>query len=68
MLARSLPVRDGDLLLGQAEFAAQPFKGPRLLHRIQVFALEVFNNRDLHGLLVGDLADHGRDCRLASAS
>src|ERR1019366_1961383 len=49
------------LLLGEAEFAGEAMKGAGLLDRIEVLALEVLDDGDFHGLLVGDLADDGGD-------
>src|SRR5262249_37910732 len=46
-----------NLLLGKSEFPAESFKSASLLHRVQVFALQVLDDGDLHRLLVGDLAD-----------
>ncbi len=49
------------LLLGEAEFAGEALVGAGLLDRIEILALEVLDDGDLHRLLVGDLADDGRD-------
>ena len=57
------------LLLGHMELARQPLKRPRLLHRVQVGALQVLDDGDLHRLLVGNLAQNrrnGRSCRQAA--
>src|SRR5262249_58098796 len=50
-----------NLLLGKSEFPAESFKSASLLHRVQVFALQVLDDGDLHRLLVGDLADGSGD-------
>jgi hypothetical protein len=51
----------GHLLLGHVELAGEPLEGARLLHGVQVGALQVFDDGDLHRLLVGDLAQDGRN-------
>jgi hypothetical protein len=63
-----------DLLLRQAEFAAQPFVGGRLIDRIQVFALDVLDERHLEklaGLAAPNILDDdghpGEPCALGSA-
>ena len=55
------------LLLGEAEFAGEALVGAGLLDGIEVLALEVLDDGDLHGLLVGDLADDGGDGGFAGA-
>jgi hypothetical protein len=55
----------GHLLLGHVELAREPLEGARLLHRVQVGALQILDDGDLHRLLVGDLAQNGRDGLLA---
>src|SRR5450432_98926 len=57
----------GDLFLGKTEFSTQSLKGSRLLHGVEIFTLEVLNNRDLHGLFIGYLPDNRRNGRLSSA-
>ncbi len=47
------------------ELARKPLEGARLLHRVQVGALQIFDDGDLHRLLVGDLAQNGGNRRLA---
>src|SRR5271155_1035001 len=49
------------LLLGELEFAAQAVVGAGLFHGIEVGALEIFDDGDLHRLLVGYLAEDRRD-------
>ena len=44
------------LLLGHMEIAAQPIISASLFHRVQVGALEIFDNRHLHRLFVTYLA------------
>src|SRR5437899_984849 len=53
-----LPRARGDLLLRQVEFSAEPFKGAGLFHWVEVLALEVLDDRDLHRLLVRNLPNH----------
>jgi hypothetical protein len=59
------------LFLGESEFAGEALVGVGLLDGIEILALEVLDDRDLHCLLVRDLADDGRDrglaCLLGSA-
>jgi hypothetical protein len=55
------------LLLGHVELAGEAVEGAGLLHGIQVGALQVFDDGDLHRLLVGDLAQDGRNRRFAGA-
>ncbi len=43
------------------ELAREALESAGLLHGIQVGALEIFNDRYLHRLLVGDLAEDGGD-------
>ena len=47
------------------EFAGKALKGAGLLHGVQVGALQVFDDGDLHRLFVGDLAEDGGNGRLA---
>ena len=49
------------LLLGHVKFARQALEGAGLLHRVEVGPLQVFDDGDLHGLLIGDLTEDGRD-------
>ena len=44
------------------KLARKPLEGARLFHGIEVGALQVFDDRDLHGLLVRDLAQDRGDC------
>ena len=55
------------LLLGEAEFAGEALVGAGLLDGVEILALEVLDDGDLHGLLVGDLADDGGDGGFAGA-
>ena len=57
----------GHLLLGEAEIAGEALVGAGLLDRVEVLALEVLDDGDLHRLLVGDLADDGGDGGFAGA-
>ena len=57
----------GHLLLGEAELAGEALVGAGLLDRIEVLALEVLDDGDLHRLLVGDLTDDGGDGGFAGA-
>ncbi len=57
----------GHVLLRQLEFTHKTLKGARLLNGVEVFALDVLNERDLQCLGLGNLADDGRDAREASA-
>ena len=50
-----------DLLLRQSEFPAQFGERRRLLHAVQVLALQVFDDRHLRRLLIGDLAHNRRE-------
>ena len=49
----------GDLLLGHAIVGEQHEIALRLLHGIEVFTLEVFNQPQLHDLFVVRLNDNG---------
>ena len=53
------------LLLRQAEVATQPLERARLLHGIQIGALQVFDDGHLHRLLVGYLSNDRRNRRFA---
>ena len=64
-VVRSLPVRCGHLLLGHVELAGEPLEGAGLLHGVEVGALQIFDDGDLHRLLVRDLAQDGGDGGLA---
>ncbi len=46
---------------------AEPLIGAGLLHGVEVGALQVLDDGHLQRLLVGDLADDGRDGRFAGA-
>ncbi len=49
----------GDIFLSELEIGHQPFKCPRLLEGIEIFALNILNQSDLECLRLGDFAD---DC------
>ena len=57
----------GNLLLREAEFMAQALEGTRLLNRVEVFTLEVFNDGDLHRLSIGDFLNDSRNRRFSRA-
>ena len=57
----------GDLLLGQVEFVDQPAIRVRLFDRIEVFALEILDERDGEQPVVGNIADDDRDFEQAGA-
>ena len=50
----------GDLFLGEVEFVNQPLEGMRLLDGVQIFALEVFDERHLQRHFFGNVADYHR--------
>ena len=52
-----------NLVLRQAEAADEALIGARFFHRVEVFALEVFDQRNLARLGVAVLAHDGRDFR-----
>ncbi|CAI8970873.1 hypothetical protein EMIT0P43_70145 [Pseudomonas jessenii] len=56
-LAHSL----GHLLLGQLELLLQPLQGHRFFNRVQVFALNVLDQRDGDRGFIGYIANHCRD-------
>ena len=57
-----LPDGCGNLVLGQTELVSQPPIRQRLVHRVQVLALDVLDERQLEQLLpVGDVANHDRN-------
>ena len=58
--ARLLPTRLGDVVLGQAEIAMEPFVRAGLLDRIEVLALEVLDQREFEHLSIARLANDGR--------
>ena len=47
-------------LLSQMKFAHQALKGARLFDGVEVFALNIFDERDLQRGLVGDFTNDGR--------
>ncbi len=49
------------LLLGHLELAGEALEGAGLFHGIEVGALQVLDDGDLHRLLIGDLAQDGRN-------
>ena len=53
----------GGLLLGQAVVLQQAVIALRLLHRVEILALEIFNERQLHGLPVIGLYYQSRNLR-----
>ena len=55
----------GDLFLGMAKIAVKPRVGPGLFDRIEVFALEIFNQCQFKHLPVACQADDGRGIREA---
>ena len=55
------PDLPGDLVLGQAELLVELPEGVGLLDRVEVFALDVLDERQLELLAIGELADDGRD-------
>ena len=57
----------GDGLLRQVEFVGQAPVGLRFLDRIQILALDVFDQRDLEHLVVGDVAIDDGDLEQAGA-
>ena len=46
-VARSLPTADGDVVLREMEFVGEPSVRRGLVDRIEIFALDVFDQRDL---------------------
>jgi len=50
----------GDVVLSQAEIAVEPFVGAGLFDGIEIFALEIFNQREFKHLPVACLTDDGR--------
>ena len=61
----ALPNPLGDLFLGKAKIAVKPRVGPGLFDRIQVLALQIFNQGQFKNLPVAGLADDGRCIREA---
>jgi hypothetical protein len=53
----------GDVLLGEVEFVGETLKGARLFDRIQVLALQVFDERHLERDFLGDLANDDGNAR-----
>jgi len=53
-------------LLGQLEFRLQPLQGHRFFDRIEVFALDVLDQRDGNRGFIRDIAHHRRNGFLAS--
>ena len=51
----------GRLLMGHPELVDEPLDGRCLLHRIQILALHVLDERHHQGCLVGHFAHDGRD-------
>ena len=50
----------GDLVLAAFEFVGQRVIALRLFHRVEVFALHVFDDRDLERVAVADIDRHDR--------
>jgi hypothetical protein len=55
----------GHLLLGHLELAAETVEGARLLHGVEVGALEIFDDGHLHRLFIRGRANDGGDGGLA---
>jgi hypothetical protein len=53
------PLRE--VLLGEAARGEEPLQGLGRLHRVQVLALQVLDERELERVVVGGLADEDRD-------
>src|ERR1700742_723085 len=51
----------GDLVLAAFEFVGERVIALRLLHRVQIFTLHIFNDRDFERVAVADLDRHDRD-------
>ena len=47
--------------MGQSEFVNQAVKRIRLFQRIQLLALDIFDQRNARGRLIGQIADYRRD-------
>ena len=60
-VARLLPTRRGDLLVGQAEVLDQLLVGRRLVERVEVLPLQVLDQRLLGDAPIVGPADDGRD-------
>ena len=56
----------GDVLLGEMEIGHQTLECARLLHGVEVFALDVLDQRELQGRFFGDVADDGGNARQGS--
>jgi len=56
----------GDLLLGQSQPFDEPLIGLGFLDGIEVFALDVLNEREFQHLFIRDIADDGRDLQRSS--
>ena len=57
----------GNVFLRKLEFGHQALKGARLLNWVEVFALDVLNQRNLERLRFGNVADDSRNPRQGSA-
>ena len=57
----------GDLLLREMEFVRESAVGVRFLHRVEIFALEVFDERGGEQPIVRDVADDDRHLEKAGA-
>ena len=62
-----MPTADGDRFLRQLQFVGEPTIGLRFFDRIQIFALDVFDQRDLEQIVVGDVANDDRHFEQAGA-
>src|SRR3954447_9425846 len=58
----------GHLLLSHLKLAAEAVEGARLLHGVEVGALEIFDDGHLHRLFIGGGADDRRDGGLAGVA
>ena len=61
-VVRSLPVRRPMVSAFRLSSAAHAGEGAGGLHRVEIFALDVLNQRDLEQAILGDFADHDRNC------
>ena len=50
----------GGLLLGEMALLHQALAAQRFFHRVKIFALQVFHQRQLHGLFIVYISDHHR--------
>jgi hypothetical protein len=59
--------RLGDLFLGQAEFVAEPSVGVRLFNRIEIFPLDVLDERGGKQPIVGNVTHDHRNLQQTRA-